>query len=309
MKKRALITGVCGQDGSYLAELLLAKDYEVFGLVRRTSTPTQVVPDVHIITGDMTDQGSLNRAVIDSAPDEVYNLAAQSFVGASWTVPVSTADITGLGALRLLEALRTHCPEAKFYQASSSEMFGNQSGLLDETAPFKPRSPYGFSKVFAHNAAINYRESYGMFVACGILFNHESPRRGAEFVTQKIIQQAEEIVDGNRKNFLLGNIDIKRDWGYAKEYVEAMWLMLQQDEPDDFVIATGQSHSIRKFIHELAGYVGLENFGIERDFAFYRPAEINDMRGNAQKAKAKLGWKPKVELPELVKLMWDGDDD
>ena len=295
MRKRALVTGVTGQDGSYLAELLMGKDYEVFGLVRRTATPAVVRPGVHVLTGDMTDQGSLNRAVIESTPDEVYNLAAQSFVGTSWTIPVSTADITGLGALRLLEALRLHNPKARFYQASSSEMFGDQEGLLDENTPFKPRSPYGFAKVLAHNAAVNYRESYGMHVSCGILFNHESPRRGAEFVTQKIIQAVKR-----GEAVRLGNIRVERDWGYAPEYVEAMWKMLQQDEPDDYVIATGESHSVEEFAREAgADYV--------QDPALYRPAEIYDFRAYTAKAYSQLGWKPKVKFKELVKIMLEAE--
>lgn len=304
MPKRALITGCSGQDGSYLAEFLLGKGYEVFGLVRRTSTPAKVVEGVKVIIGDMTDQGSLNRAVIESTPDEVYNLAAQSFVGASWTIPVSTADITGLGALRLLEALRIHNPKAKFYQASSSEMFGNQSGLLDETAPFKPRSPYGIAKVFAHNMVVNYRESYGMFTSCGILFNHESPRRGKEFVTQKIIQQAREICEFKRDKFLLGNVEARRDWGYAPDYVEAMWLMLQQDTPDDFVIATGVSHSINEFVQEVSDQLHIIP-AIDIDQSLYRPAEINDLRGNSAKAKRVLGWEPATDFHGLVNdMVW-----
>lgn len=291
--KRALITGVTGQDGSYLAELLLEKGYRVFGLVRRTSQPPKVVEGVEIIYGDLTDQGSLNKAVIESVPDEVYNLGAQSFVGGSWTYPVSTADITGLGCLRLLEALRLHNPKARFYQASSSEMFGNQSGLLNEESPFKPRSPYGVSKVFAHNMTVNYRESYGMFTACGILFNHESPRRGAEFVTQKIIQAGKkhEVVK-------LGNVDACRDWGYAKDYVEAMWLMLQQDEPDDYVIATGVSYSV-------ADFADIAEVEYEIDPTFIRPAEIPNLWGDWSKAGLKLGWHPKTHLRELIRIMYE----
>jgi|SRR5688572_24350691 len=297
MNKRALITGVTGQDGRYLAELLLEKGYRVFGLVRRTAQEVRNVPvGVEVIWGDLTDQGSINKAVIETVPDEVYNLGAQSFVGGSWTYPVSTADITGLGALRVLEALRLHNPKAKFYQASSSEMFGNQSGLMDENSPFKPRSPYGFAKVFAHHAAVNYRESYGMFTSCGILFNHESPRRGKEFVTQKIIQG---IKAGKLE---LGNTEARRDWGYAKEYVEAMWLMLQQDEPDDYVIATGVSHSVQDFLD-----MALEKSGASVDLkvdpSLFRPAEINNLTGDASKAKEKLGWEPKVDLPELIRIM------
>lgn len=306
-KKRALITGVGGQDGSYLAELLLEKEYEVFGLVRRTSKPPVVVDGVKVIIGDMTDQGSLNRAVLESVPDEVYNLAAQSFVGASWSLPVATADITGLGALRLLESLRTLNPKARFYQASSSEMFGNPNMSayprgIPEACPLRPRSPYGFSKVFAHNAAVNYRESYGMHISCGIMFNHESPRRGEEFVSSKIIQQLREVKDHKRDRLYLGNLEPRRDFGYAKEYVEVMWQMLQQDEPDDYVIGTGVSHSVKNFVDEAMRVMGVE-CPIEQDPKFYRPAEIVNLRANYSKAKEKLGWSPKTSFQELVKLM------
>ncbi len=304
MNKRALISGVTGQDGSYLAELLLEKGYEVFGLVRRTSKPHVVVDGVKVITGDMTDQGSLNRAMLEATPDEVYNLAAQSFVGASWALPVTTSDITALGTLRLLESLRTVNPKARFYQASSSEMFGNQDGLMNEEACFKPRSPYGFSKVFAHNATINYRESYGMFAVCGILFNHESPRRGPEFVSTKIIDQMKQIAFYDEGGSLsLGNTKARRDFGYAKEYVEAMWLMLQNDEPVDYVVATGQSHSIDEFIEAAAKAFNIPVPKVEVDPKFYRPAEINDLRGDASKIKRELGWEPKTSFSELVRLM------
>ena len=288
---RALITGVSGQDGYYLSKLLLDKGYEVFGLVRRISKPAQVLEGVKVIHGDVTDQGSINRAILEAMPDEVYNLAAQSFVGASWDAPVSTVDITGVGALRVLEALRQFNPRVKYYQASSSEMFGNQSGMLNEQSAFKPRSPYGCAKVLAHNLAVNYRESYGMFTACGILFNHESPKRGKEFVTQKIIQAAK-----NGDVVKLGNVEARRDWGYAKEYVEAMWLMLQQDEPDDFVIATGVSHTIQEFCE-------LAEVEYEIDQSLYRPVDILDLRGDASKAKRVLGWEAKVDLKELVRIM------
>lgn len=313
MGKRALVSGCTGQDGSYLSELLLEKGYEVFGLVRRTSkndlgNVTHLADNsrFHVIYGDLTDQGSLNRAVLESVPDEVYNLGAQSFVGGSWNYPVSTCEITGLGTVRLLEALRQVNPKARYYQASSSEMFGNQSGLLDETTPFKPRSPYGFAKVLAHQAAVNYRESYGMFTACGILFNHESPRRGNEFVTKKIVNQAKEIRSGARRQYSLGSLEPRRDWGYAKEYVEAMWLMLQQDEGDDYVIATGISHSIGDFIGILNKMYGIEAT-VQTDPAFVRPAEILDLRGNGRKAWQKLGWKPEVSLAELIKIMMENE--
>lgn len=309
---RALITGVTGQDGSYLAEFLLEKGYEVFGIVRRTAqndlghVRDLKHPNFHVIYADLTDQGSLNRAVLESVPDEVYNLGAQSFVGGSWNYPVSTADITGLGSLRLLEALRQVNPKARYYQASSSEMFGNQTGLLDENTPFKPRSPYGFAKVLAHQAAINYRESYGMFTACGILFNHESPRRGNEFVTKKIVNQAKELRAGTRDHYSLGSLEPRRDWGFAKEYVEAMWLMLQQENGDDYVIATGVSHSIGDFVGILNKMYGI-NAEVQIDPAFKRPAEILDLRGNGRKAFQKLGWKPEVSLAELIKIMMEND--
>lgn len=296
MQRRALISGVTGQDGRYLAELLLSKEYRVFGLVRRTTKQPDVVPGVEIIYGDLTDQGSLNRAVTESVPDEVYNLGAQSFVGGSWTYPASTADITGVGTLRLLEALKMHQPKAKFYQASSSEMFGNQSGFLNESAPLTPRSPYGVAKAFAHQTAVNYRESYSMFICCGILFNHESPRRGKEFVTQKIIQgvKAGEVA--------LGNTEARRDWGYAKEYVEAMWLMMQQDEPDDYVIATGVAHSVQDFLDEAVKQAG-HDVDVTIDSSLYRPAEINTLTGDASKAKRVFGWESKTGIKELVRIM------
>lgn len=305
---KALITGATGQDGSYLADLLLAKGYEVYGLVRRTTHPPIVRPGVQVVVGDMTDQGSLNRAVAEVRPDEVYNLAAQSFVGASWTIPVTTADVTGLGALRLLEAVRQYSPAARVYQASSSEMYGDQTGLLNEVSSFRPRSPYGVAKVFAHYAAINYRESYGLFTSCGVLFNHESPRRGKEFVTQKIVSQAKGIVSNTQIAFSLGNLEARRDWGYAPEYVEAMWLMLQQDEPDDYVIGTGVSSSIRDFIYAVETAAGLpQDTPVEVDPTSLRPADISHLAADATKAKEKLGWEAKVLVPELTKLMWDGE--
>lgn len=312
VSRRALITGVTGQDGSYLAEILLGKGYKVYGLVRRTANPnTQKIdhligsPNFHIVNGDMTDQGSLIRAVAESCPDEVYNLAAQSYVGGSWQYPVATSDINGLGTVRLLEALREHSQETKFYQASTSEMFGNQSGVLDENASFRPRSPYGFSKVLAHNATINYRESYGLFACCGILFNHESPRRGNEFVTKKIVNQAVEIRNNKREYFELGDLSAKRDWGYARDYVEMMWLMLQQDAPEDFVIGTGVSYTCREFLDFAAEAAGLKDYEVKIDPRFVRPAEINDLKASTAKAEQKLGWSAKTDLKELIQLMVD----
>jgi GDPmannose 4,6-dehydratase len=313
--KRALITGVTGQDGSYLADFLLSMDYEVFGLVRRTSKPNfeniiqlQDHPNFHVLYGDLTDQGSINRAVLESTPDEVYNLAAQSFVGGSWEYPVSTADITGIGPLRILEALRQFNPKAKFYQASSSEMFGNQGGMLDENSVLAPRSPYGSAKAFAHYTTINYRESYGMFACCGILFNHESPRRGVEFVTRKITDAVAKIKLNKQHELVLGNIASKRDWGDSRDYVKAMWLMLQQPTPDVFVIATGQSYSIKNFLGLAFNEVGL-NWAdyVKSDPSFYRPAEIDTLVGDAAKAKEILGWKPEINLKRMVSDMVASD--
>jgi GDPmannose 4,6-dehydratase len=322
-RNRALITGVTGQDGSYLADFLLEKNYEVFGLVRRTSKPhtdniSHLIdnPNFHIIYGDLTDQGSINRAVLESTPDEVYNLAAQSFVGGSWDYPVSTADITGLGPLRLLEALRQFNPKARFYQASSSEMYGNRGGMLDENSPLSPRSPYGSAKAFAHYTTINYRESYGIHASCGILFNHESPRRGIEFVTRKITDGVAKITLGKEKKLKLGNIQAKRDWGDARDYVRAMWLMLQQPTPDVYVIATGQSYSIKNFLGLAFNEAGVATgaiYGnnweqyIEIDPAFNRPADIDVLIGDAAKAREILGWKPEISLKQMVKDMLKAD--
>lgn len=316
-RKRALITGVTGQDGSYLAELLLDEGYTVFGLVRRTSKPNYENIqhlldnpfDFRLIYGDLTDQGSINRAFLESTPDEVYNLGAQSFVGGSWDYPVSTADITGLGALRLLEAIRQFNPRCKYYQASSSEMFGNQGGLLNEDSPLMPRSPYGSAKVFAHNTTINYRESFGIFACSGILFNHESPRRGLEFVTRKITDAVARIKLGLSDCVYLGNLDASRDWGDARDYVAAMWLMLQQDSPDDYVIATGTSHTIRTFLADAFSYVGIEEWEsyVKIDPAFYRPAEIDVLLGDSTKAHDILGWKPTISFEQMIEEMVDKD--
>lgn len=313
--KRALITGVTGQDGSYLADFLLEKGYEVFGLIRRTSKPNlenieHLIghDNFRLLYGDLTDQGSINRAILEATPDEVYNLGAQSFVGGSWEYPVTTADITGIGPLRILEALRQFNPKARYYQASSSEMFGNQGGVLNEDSVLAPRSPYGSAKAFAHYTTVNYRESYGMHASCGILFNHESPRRGVEFVTRKITDGVARIATGKQKTLKLGNIDAKRDWGDARDYVRAMWLMLQQDEPDNYVIATGHTHSIRLLLDVAFLYAGMEwEKYVEIDPSFFRPAEINVLLGDYTKAHKKLGWEPEINFAKMVKDMVDAD--
>ena len=316
--KKALITGCSGQDGSYLAEFLLEKDYEVFGLVRRSSNrPANLERIAHIldrivlVEGDLSDQASLNDAVKEAEPDEVYNLAAQSFVAHSWKAPVYTADVTGLGAVRMLEAIRNaNLSYIKFYQASSSEMYGDNPELpLNEKSRFFPRSPYACSKVYAHYSTINYRESYGMFACCGILFNHESSRRGEEFVTRKISQGVARISLGLEEYITLGNLEARRDWGYAADYVRAMWLMLQQDEPEDFVVATGESHSVEEFVKVAFEVVGIENWEdyVKQDSKFMRPADVPSLVGNYSNAKEKLGWKPKVRFEELVKMMVESD--
>ncbi len=316
MKKRALITGITGQDGSYLAEFLLKKDYEVYGLVRRLSTPNtenirHIVDQVELISGDLLDQKSLDDAVKESNPDEVYNLAAQSFVKTSWNQAVLTGEYTALGVTRMLEALRTVNHKIKFYQASSSEMFGKVTEVPQkETTRFYPRSPYGVAKVYGHYITLNYRESYDMFACSGILFNHESPRRGIEFVTRKISNAVARISLGKQQKIVLGNLDSKRDWGFAGDYVEAMWMMLQQDSPDDYVIATGQTHSIEEFVREAFKIVGIENWQdyIEaNDPKFLRPAEVDALIGDYSKAKNVLGWEPKTSFNELVSMMVKSD--
>lgn len=314
MMPTALITGITGQDGSYLAELLLEKGYEVYGLVRRLSTPNQtrigaLVDKLVLLEGDLTDQSSLNIAVQTAMPDEVYNLAAQSFVATSWNQPVLTGDVTALGVVRVLEAVRHFCPNARFYQASSSEMFGTSpKPVKDEKTPFHPRSPYAVAKVYGYHATINYRESYGLFCCNGICFNHESPRRGIEFVTRKISEGVARIYCGRATELRLGNLEVKRDWGFAGDYVSAMWLMLQQDEPDDYVIATGKSHSVKEFAALAFDHVGLRwEEHVKVDDRFRRPAEVFDLRGDASKAYEKLGWRPKTSFEELVRLMVDED--
>lgn len=315
MTKKALITGVTGQDGSYLAELLLEKGYKVFGLRRRTSMPIldnieHLQHEIEFIEGDLLDQGSLINAIKESDPDEIYNLAAQSFVGTSWGQPVLTGQVTAMGVTNMLEATRLVKPQAKFYQASSSEMFGKVMEVPQkETTPFYPRSPYGVAKVYGHWITVNYRESFDMYACSGILFNHESPRRGVEFVTRKITDAVARIKLGQQKELRLGNLDAKRDWGFAKDYVECMWLMLQQDTPDDYVIATGETHSVREFCEIAFSHVGLnyEDYVVV-DPKFYRAAEVDLLLGDPGKAVSTLGWQPqKTTFEELVKLMVDSD--
>lgn len=312
--RKALITGITGQDGSYLAELLLAKGYQVFGLERRSSTKNRtniekIEKDINFVSGDLTDQNSLARAVEASEPDEVYNLAAQSFVKESWEQPEYTGNVTGLGALRVLEAIRQVNPKIKYYQASSSEMFGRiQEPLQSEKTPFYPRSPYGVAKLYAHWITVNYRESYDIFACSGILFNHESERRGMEFVTRKITNAVAKIKLGLQDKLYLGSLDAKRDWGYAPEYVEAMWMMLQQEKPEDFVVATGEAHSVKEFVEEAFKTVDLDwQKYVEIDDKFKRPAEVYSLIGDASKAKTILGWQPKVGFSELVKIMVEAD--
>ncbi|GMK38147.1 GDP-mannose 4,6-dehydratase [Paenibacillus sp. CCS19] len=312
--KRALITGITGQDGSYLAELLLEKGYEVYGLRRRTSTPNYenvaaIQDRVHWVSGDLTDLSSLIEAVRVSDPDEVYNLAAQSFVAASWPQPIATGQITALAVANMLEAVRIVKPTARFYQASSSEMFGKVVETPQkETTPFYPRSPYGVAKVYGHWITVNYRESFNMYACSGILFNHESPRRGLEFVTRKVTNAAARIKLGLDHELRMGNLDALRDWGYAGDYVKAMWLMLQQDEPDDYVIATGETHSVRELLEVAFGYVGLDyRQYVVIDPAFVRPAEVDLLLGDSSKAGSKLGWKREVDFKQLIEMMVDRD--
>jgi GDPmannose 4,6-dehydratase len=311
---RALITGITGQDGSYLAELLLEKGYEVHGMVRRASTETfqrleHIRDELVLHTGDLLDQRSLGDALRECQPDEIYNLAAMSFVAASWSQPVLTAEFTAVGVTRMLEAMREIAPEARFYQASSSEMFGMVREVPQtETTPFYPRSPYGVAKCYGHFITVNYRESYDLFACSGLLFNHESPRRGLEFVTRKATHGAAAIRLGLTDELRLGNLDAERDWGYAKDYVEAMWLMLQQDVPEDFVIATGEAHSVRRLIEIAFEHVGLDPAEhVRLDPRFLRPAEVEHLVGDASKARERLGWEPRTSFEELVRLMVDSD--
>lgn len=318
MKKSALVTGILGQDGPYLAKLLLEKDYKVYGLIRRYSNPTfsnleylGIQDQIEYVDGDLTDESSLINVIKSIRPEEVYNLAAQSFVGASWQQAKLTTEVNALGVLSLLNAIKFFSPTAKFYQASTSEMFGlsNDDGYQDENTPFHPRSPYGVAKVYAYWMTVNFRESYNMFAANGILFNHESPLRGIEFVTRKITDGIAKIKLGLVENIHLGNLDPKRDWGFAGDYVEAMYLMLQQDDPDDYVVATGETHSVRDFVDAAFSAAGISDWKpyVKIDPRYQRPAEVPHLRGRLDKVTKKLGWKPKVTFQELVKMMVEAD--
>lgn len=320
MSKRALITGVTGQDGSYLAELLLSKDYEVHGLIRRSSTfntdridhiytdPHDPKSKLFLHYGDLNDSGQLSNLIYNLHPDEIYHLGAQSHVRVSFDMPEYTGDVTGIGTTRMLEAVRRSGIKTRFYQASSSEMFGDSPPLQNETTPFRPRSPYAAAKVYSYWMVRNYREGYKLFAVNGILFNHESPRRGETFVTRKITKALARIKMGLEDKIYLGNLKAKRDWGYAKDFVGAMWVMLQQDEPDDYVIATGESHSVEEFLEEAFGYVGLDWRGyVEIDPRYLRPTDVGFLQGDASKAKRKLNWEPKVKFKELIRMMVDAD--
>jgi GDPmannose 4,6-dehydratase len=312
--RRALITGITGQDGSYLAELLLEKGYEVFGMTRRASTENverigHLTDRIRLIQGDLLDPHSLVSALRTAEPAEVYNLAAQSFVPTSWNQPVLTAEFTGVGVTRMLEAIRTVDPNIRFYQASSSEMFGKVREVpQSERTPFYPRSPYGVAKVYGHHITVNYRESYGLYAVSGILFNHESARRGLEFVTRKISDGVARIKLGLADELRLGNLDAERDWGFAGDFVEAMWLMLQQDEADDYVIATGETHSVREFAEFAFAHVGLDwQRFVKTDPEFLRPAEVDQLVGDSSKARRELGWEPRHSFRDLVEMMVDAD--
>jgi GDPmannose 4,6-dehydratase len=322
MRKRALITGITGQDGSYLAEFLLAKDYEVHGVVRRSSTMNRQRIDhlehgsgargdksqFFLHYGDMTDSGGLNRLIKTIQPDEIYNLAAQSHVHISFDQPEYTGDTDGLGATRILEAIRTTGRPTRFYQASTSEMFGSTPPPQDESSPFRPRSPYGAAKLYAHWMTVNYREAHGLFACSGILFNHESPRRGENFVTRKVTRGVAQILAGKQTKLRLGNLDAKRDWGHARDFVEAMWMMLQEDEPDDYVIATGITRTVEELVEVAFGLVGLhwKDYVVE-DSAYVRPTEVDLLLGNPAKAIAKLGWKPRISFEEMIREMLEND--
>ncbi len=313
--KRALVTGITGQDGSYLAELLIEKGYEVYGLVRRLSTPNykniqHILGKIHLIEGDLTDQFSLDKVLRSCDASEVYNLAAQSFVKTSFEQPLYTAEVDGIGVLKLLDVIRCYNPKIRFYQASTSELFGKvRTPIQSEETPFHPRSPYGIAKLFGYWSTVNYREAYGMFASNGILFNHESPRRGLEFVTRKISYNVAKIHLGLEDKIVLGNIDSSRDWGYAKDYVEAMYLIVNHKEPDDFVVATGETHTVREFLDVAFEHIGVKDWSkhVVCDKAHMRPAEVDVLRGDASKAQKVLGWKPKVKFKELAKLMVESD--
>ena len=320
MKKRALITGITGQDGSYLAELLLSKGYEVHGIIRRSSSFNtarldQIYQDPHdpdyrlnLVYGDLNDASSLNRILRNSRPDEIYNLGAQSHVRVSFDVPEYTAEVSGLGAVRLLEAIREVGIQPRFYQASSSELFGSSPAPQSETTPFHPRSPYAVAKLYAYWITVNYRQAYGMFACNGILFNHESPRRGETFVTRKITRAAARIKLGLQQKLFLGNLEARRDWGFAGDYVEAMWRMLQAEKPEDYVIATGESHSVREFLDLVFGHLGLDwQKHVEIDPRYFRPSEVDDLRGDPSRARRQLGWEPKVRFEELARMMTEAD--
>jgi len=313
-KPKALITGITGQDGSYLAEFLLEKDYEVLGMVRRSSTVNfnrieHIQDKVELVSGDLLDQSSLSGILREHQPDEVYNLAAQSFVPTSWEQPVFTGGVTALGVTRMLEAVRTEAPDARFYQASSSEMFGKVREVPQtEETPFYPRSPYGVAKVYGHWITVNYRESYDIFACSGILFNHESPRRGLEFVTRKVTHHVAKITLGLADHVALGNLDSRRDWGFAGDYIHAMWLMLQQNEPDDYVVGTGETHSVRELCEAAFSHVGLDWEGyVRQDPRFMRPAEVDLLVSDPTKVREALGWEPDVTFAELIGMMVDAD--
>jgi len=312
--KRALITGITGQDGSYLAEFLLGKDYEVYGMVRRASTETferinHIKHRVHLRQADLLDQLSLIELMKEIKPHEIYNLAAMSFVPTSWTQPVLTGEFTGIGVTRMLEAVRHICPEARFYQASSSEMYGKvRETPQNEATPFYPRSPYAVAKMFGHWITVNYRESYDLFACSGILFNHESPRRGLEFVTRKITHGAVRIKFGQQEELVLGNLESRRDWGFAGDYVRAMWLMLQQDKADDYVVATGETHTVQEACEIAFHHLGLDwRNHVRQDRRFFRPAEVDLLVGDATKARTVLGWIPEVRFDQLIRMMVDED--
>jgi len=312
--KRALITGINGMDGSHLADFLLDKGYEVYGMERRSSSKNRTNTShlegkITFINGDLSDQNSLLRCVKESNPDEVYNLGSQSFVGESWNTPEQTGDVTGLGVLRVLEAIREYGKPIKFYQASTSEMFGRMENFASENTPFYPRSPYGVAKLYGHWIAKNYRESYDMFNCCGILFNHESERRGIEFVTRKITDGIARIHLGLRDKIILGNLDTKRDWGYAPDYVELMWLMLQQDEPNDYVVATGKTHSLGEFLDSAFQHIGITDWEkyVGQDERYMRPADVFYLAGDSTKAREDLGWTPKTSFEEMISKMVAND--